>query len=172
MKDFKTIRSLVSEEYYSGPTAYTGGDRTNIGDIAGSDLGGLANGGDRKPSATQNDMKVLERAFNQELSGVHQDPITAIAKAGTKFSSTGLVFEYNAGAIRNAFVSGESYETPLTFAGHPLGEAPDTDPSNDFAATEIGIVGEKGYESTLPETSVSFSFEPVGTGYKITAEFV
>ena len=114
-------------------------------------------------------MKVLE-AFNQELSGVHQDPITAIAKAGTKFSSTGLVFEYNAGAIRNAYVTGESYETPLTFAGHPLGEAPDTDPSNDFAAKEIGIVGEKGYESTLTRNKCFLYFEPVGTGYKITAE--
>ena len=74
MKSFKTIRSLVREEYYNGPTAYAGGDRTNVGDIAGSDLGGLANGGDRKPYATQNDMKVLEKAFNQELAGVHQDP--------------------------------------------------------------------------------------------------
>ena len=47
MKDFKTIRSKVNEEYYTGPTSYVGGDRTNVGDIAGADLGGLANGGDR-----------------------------------------------------------------------------------------------------------------------------
>ena len=54
----------------------------------------------------------------------------------------------------------------------PLGEAPDTDPANDFAAKEIGIKGQKGYEATLPETNVTFSFEPVGTGYRVTAEFV
>ena len=117
-------------------------------------------------------MGVLSRALNQELFGVHQDPVAAISKAGTKFSSTGLVFEVNASEIRNAVKSGESYTTPLTFGGHPLGEAPDTDPANDFAAKEIGIVGQKGYESTLPETRVSFNIEPVGTGYKVTAEFV
>ena len=172
MKSFKDIRSNINEEYYTGPTAYVGGDRTNVGDIGGSDLGGLANGGARKPYATTEDMGVLSNALNQELFGVHQDPVTAISKAGTKFSSTGLVFELNANEIRNAMMSGESYTTRLTFGGQPLREAPDTDPANDFAATEIGIVDQKGYESFLPDTSVSFSFEPVGTGYKITAEFV
>ena len=172
MKSFKDIRSNINEEYYTGPTAYVGGDRTNVGDIGGSDLGGLANGGARKPYATTEDMGVLSNALNQELFGVHQDPVAAISKAGTKFSSTGLVFELNANEIRNAMVSGESYTTRLTFGGHPLGEAPDTDPANDFASTEIGIVDQKGFESSLPDTSVSFSFEPVGTGYKITAEFV
>lgn len=172
MKDFKTIRSKVNEEYYTGPTSYVGGDRTNVGDIAGADLGGLANGGDRKPYATLNDMKVLEQALNQELFGVHQDPVTALAKAGTKFSSTGLVFDLKTPEIKTAMVSGSPYEVALTFAGHPLGEAPDENPANDFASSEIGIVGERGYESTLPETRVSFNFEPVGTGYKITAEFV
>ena len=172
MKSFKDIRSNINEEYYTGPTAYVGGDRTNVGDIGGSDLGGLANGGARKPYATTEDMGVLANALNQELFGVHQDPVAAISKAGTKFSSTGLVFELNANEIRNAMMSGDSYTTPLTFGGHPLGEAPDTNPANDFAAAEIGIVGQRGYESSLPETSVTFSFEPVGTGYKITAEFV
>ena len=38
MKSFKDIRSQVNEEYYSGPTSYVGGDKTNVGDIAGSDL--------------------------------------------------------------------------------------------------------------------------------------
>ena len=172
MKSFKDIRSNINEEYYTGPTAYVGGDRTNVGDIGGSDLGGLANGGARKPYATTEDMGVLSNALNQELFGVHQDPVAAISKAGTKFSSTGLVFKLNANEIRNAMMSGDSYTTPLSFAGHPLGEAPDTNPENSFAAAEIGIVGQKGYESSLPETSVTFSFEPVGTGYKITAEFV
>ena len=172
MKSFKDIRSNINEEDYTGPTAYVGGDRTNVGDIGGSDLGGLANGGARKPYATTEDMGVLSNALNQELFGVHQDPVAAISKAGTKFSSTGLVFKLNANEIRNAMMSGDSYTTPLSFAGHPLGEAPDTNPANDFAAVEIGVVGQRGYESSLPETSVTFSFEPVGTGYKITAEFV
>ena len=97
----------------------------------------------------------FENAFNEELVGVHQDPVDDL-KSGTKFSSTGLVFELKANEIRNAVMSGESYTTPLTFGGHPLGEAPDTDPANDFAAKEIGIVGQKGYESSLPETNVTF----------------
>ena len=172
MKSFKDIRSQVNEEYYTGPTSYAGNDRTNVGDIAGADLGNLANGGARKPYATPEDMSILNRALSSELAGVHQDPVAAIAKAGTKFSSTGLVFETDAVKIRNAAANGDVYTTRLTFAGHPLGEAPDTDPANDFAATEIGIVGEKGYEASLPETSVSFKFEPVGTGYKVTSEFV
>ena len=44
MKSFKEVRQQVSEEYYSGPTAYAGGDSTNVGDIAGSNLGAFANG--------------------------------------------------------------------------------------------------------------------------------
>ena len=172
MKSFKEIRSSITEEYYNGPTAYAAGDKTNVGDIAGKDLGDLANGGSRKPYATTNGMDVLARAFNEGLVGVHQDPVEAISKAVTEFSSTGLVIELKANEIRNAVTSGESYTTPLTFGGHPLGEAPDTDPANDFAAKEIGIKGQKGYEATLPETNVTFSFEPVGTGYKVTAEFV
>ena len=172
MKSFKDIRANITEEYYNGPTAYAAGDRTNVGDIAGKDLGDLANGGSRKPYATPDGMDTLARAFNEGLGGVHQDPVGAIAKPVTKFSSTGLVMDLNAGEIRNAVVSGKRYETPLTFGGHPLGEAPDTDPANDFAAKEIGIEGQRGYEASLPETTVSFSFEPVGTGYKVTAEFL
>ena len=172
MKDFKTIRSKVNEEYYTGPTSYVGGDRTNIGDIAGADLGGLANGGDRKPYATLNDMKVLEQALNQELFGVHQDPVTALAKAGTKFSSTGLVFDLKTPEIKTAMVSGSPYEVALTFAGHPLGEAPDENPADDFAAREIGDSGLMPAENMMPETSVRFTFEPVGTGYKINVDFV
>ena len=45
MKNFKEIRSTLNEEYYTGPTAYVWSDRTNVGDIAGSDLGSFANGG-------------------------------------------------------------------------------------------------------------------------------
>ncbi len=85
--------------------------------------------------------------------------LLAISKAGTKFYSTGLVFEIKANEIRSAENLVNLIPHLLTFGGHPLGEAPDTNPANDFAATEIGIVGQKGYESTLPETSVSFTFE-------------
>ena len=172
MKSFKEIRSQITEEYYTGPTVFSGGDRSNVGDIAGSDLGKLASGGAKKPYATPEDMKVLEKALNSELRGVHLDPVEVIAKAGSKFANTGLVFDMKANEIRSAAQSGEAYTTPLTFGGHPLGEAPDTNPANDFAAAEIGIVGQRGYESSLPETSVSFTFKPVETGYEVTAEFV
>ena len=53
MKSFKDIRSQVNEEYYNGPTTYVGGDKTNVGDIAGSDLGNLRMVVRRKPYATQ-----------------------------------------------------------------------------------------------------------------------
>ena len=60
MKSFKEIRSSITEEYYNGPTAYAAGDKTNVGDIAGKDLGDLANGGNRKPYATTNGMDVSQ----------------------------------------------------------------------------------------------------------------
>ena len=170
MKSFKDIRSQGNEEYYSGPTTYVGADKTNVGDISGADLGGLANGG-KKPYASPENMAVLEKALNQELHGVHLDPVAALSKAGTKFASTGLVFDLNPANVRNSAMRGEAYQSTLTFAGHPLGEAPDTNPANDFAASEIGS-GMTPYEKTLPETTVSFSFESVGAGYKISASFV
>jgi hypothetical protein len=117
-------------------------------------------------------MKILERALASELRGVHNDPVGAISKAMTKFSSTGLVFEIDPMQVRTAAKSGNPFTTPLTFAGHPLGEAPDRDSANDFAAMEIGIVGQKGYEASLPETNVEFTFNPVSTGYEISVEFV
>ena len=168
MKSFKDIRSQINEEYYNGPTAYVGGDRSNVGDIAGSDLGSLANGGKDKPYATANDMKVLEKAFNQELHGTHRDPVLAITKAVTKFSSTGLVFELNNNDILNSAKSGETYVRELTFGGQPLGDGE----QSAFKKTNIGFVDQPRYEETLPSTDVQISFEPVGLGYKITAEFV
>ena len=168
MKSFKDIRSQINEEYYNGPTAYVGGDRSNVGDIAGSDLGTLANGGKDKPYATPNSMEVLERAFNQELHGTHRDPVLALSKALTKFSSTGLVFELNNKDILAAAHSGDAYVRELTFAGHPLGDGDDS----AFRKTNIGAVDQPRYEETLPSTDVQISFEPVGLGYKITAEFV
>ena len=66
MKNFKEIRSQLNEEYYNGPTAYAGGDRTNVGDIAGADLGGLADGGKDKPYVTTDQMKVLEKAIKNK----------------------------------------------------------------------------------------------------------
>ena len=41
MKSYKDIRSTISEEYYTGPTSYVGGDKTNVGNIGGADLLGL-----------------------------------------------------------------------------------------------------------------------------------
>jgi hypothetical protein len=174
MKSFKEIRSELNEvnfDYYTGPTTYAGGDRTNVGDISGTDLGGLRDGR-REQFPESSDMKILERALASELRGVHNDPVGAISKAMTKFSATGLVFEIDPMQVRTAAKSGNPFTTPLTFAGHPLGEAPDRDSANDFAAMEIGIVGQKGYEASLPETNVEFTFNPVSTGYEISVEFV
>ena len=42
MKSFKDIKNYITENYYQGPTAYANGG--NLGDIAGADLGGFANG--------------------------------------------------------------------------------------------------------------------------------
>jgi hypothetical protein len=114
----------------------------------------------------------LAKGLQAELQGVHLDVVHAISKAATKFSSTGLVFELNTKAIRDAAMRGDVYEQPLTFGGHPLGEAPDENPADDFAAKEIGDSGLKPAESMMPETNVRFSFEPVGTGYKINVDFV
>ena len=170
MKSFKEIREGLNEEYYTGPTAYTGGDKTNVGDINGADLGGLPKS--ETPSAKPDALSELAKGLQAELQGVHLDVVHAISKAATKFSSTGLVFELNTKAIRDAAMRGDVYEQPLTFGGHPLGEAPDENPADDFAAREIGDSGLKPAESMMPETNVRFSFEPVGTGYKINVDFV
>ena len=63
MKSFKEIRNTLSEEYYSGPTAYAGNDRTNVGDITGTDLGvtgtfdnfgdAISFAGERQPGTVQ-----------------------------------------------------------------------------------------------------------------------
>ena len=168
MKNFKEIRSQLNEEYYKGPTAYAGGDRTNVGDIAGADLGGLADGGKDKPYVTKDQMKVLEKALNQELLGTHRDPVTALSKALTKFSSTGLVFELSQNDILTAAKTGEPYVRELTFGGVPLGEKDNT----PFKKTNIGNIDQPNYEETLPSTDIQVSFESDGLGYKITAEFV
>jgi hypothetical protein len=170
MKSFKDIRDGLSEEYYTGPTAYVGGDKTNVGNVNGADLGNLPD--TKTPYAAPDAMDHLRKDLQAELDGVHLDVVHTISKAATKFSSTGLVFEMDSVAMRDAANRGDVYETPLTFGGHPLGEAPDDNPADDFAAREVGDTGQVPYEKTLPETSVRFSFESVGTGYKINVDFV
>ena len=126
MKSFKDIRDGLSEEYYTGPTAYVGGDKTNVGNVNGADLGNLPD--TKTPYAAPDAMDHLRKGLQAELEGVHLDVVH-------------------------------------TIGGHPLGEAPDDNPADDFAAREVGDTGQVPYEKTLPETSVRFSFESVGTGY-------
>ena len=59
MKSFKDIRQTVNEEYYSGPTTYAA-DKTNVGDIAGSDFGSQTVV-KKKPYATVNNMAEIIR---------------------------------------------------------------------------------------------------------------
>lgn len=172
MKSYKDIRSTISEEYYTGPTGYVGSDKTNVGDIGGADLGGLANGSRHKPYASQDNMKVMGRALQGELQGVHSDPVGAITKARTKLTSTGLSFHIDPAAIRMAAQSGDSYTTALNFGGHPLGDAPDTNPNDDFAASELGTVDTVPYEKTLPATDVQFTFTPEGLGVRISVDIM
>jgi len=172
MKSFKDIRSKINEEYYTGPTGYVGSDKTNVGDVGGADLGGLKDGSKQKPYPTQNNMKMMVRALQGELNGVYGDPTGAITKARTKLNSTGLSFHIDPAAIRMAVQNEDSYTTALNFGGQPLGDAPDTDSSDDFAAKEIGIVGELPYEKTLPATDVVFTFSHEGTGVKVNVDIV
>ena len=172
MKSFKNIRSDINEEYYTGPTAYVGSDRTNVGDISGADLGGLKDGSRHKPYPTSQNMKVFGRALEGELQGVHSDAVTPITKARTKLGATGLSFHIDPAAIRAAAENEDSYTTELTFGGQPLGDAPDRNPSDDFAARELGIVDSVPYEKTLPATKVVFSFTHDGVGVKIRVDTV
>ena len=172
MKSYKDIRSKIDEEYYTGPTSYVGGDRTNVGDISGADLGGLKDGSKHKPYPTPQNMSIFARALQGELNGVYSDPLGAITKARTKLNSTGLSFHIDPAAIRMAVQNEDSYTTALNFGGQPLGDAPDTDSSDDFAAKEIGIVGELPYEKTLPAADVMFTFSYEGTGVKVNVDIV
>ena len=172
MKSYKDIRSKIDEEYYTGPTGYVGGDKTNVGNIGGADLGGLANGSRHKPYVTQDNMKVMGRALQGELQGVHSDPVGAITKARTKLTCTGLSFHIDPAAIRMSAQNGDSYTTALNFGGQPLGDAPDRDPSDDFAARELGIVDSVPYEKTLPASEVQFTFTPEGLGVRISVDIM
>ena len=168
MKNFKEILSVVNEEYYSGPTTYAGSDKTNVGDVAGSDLGGYADGS-KTPGADQQRFGQLEAGINAELAGVHTDPVTAITKARTKMNSTGLSFDINVGEIRSAATTGEEYTVDLNFGGHPLGNAKDTNPANDFARSEVAS-GVTPVETTLPEAKITFYISMKGTGYSLSAK--
>ena len=172
MKSYKDIRSKISEEYYTGPTSYVGGDKTNVGNIGGADLAGLANGSRHKPYASQNNMKVMGRALQGEVQGVHSDPVGVITKARTKLTSTGLSFHIDPAAIRMAAQNGDSYTTELNFAGQPLGDAQDKDPNDDFVTRELGTVDSVPYEKTLPASNVQFTFTPEGTGVRISVDIM
>ena len=171
MKSFKEIRKTLSEEYYSGPTAYAGGDRTNVGDITGTDLGGMGSGSEKTRYASTNNIKMIEAGLNSELAGVVKDPVTAITIARTKLNMTGLSFDINAKDINMAMSSGEPYVVNLNFGGRALGRDPGDEERDDFA-DDMGMVGQIPYEKTLPSMDVSFDIEMVGTGFKITASIV
>ena len=133
MKSFKEIRKTLSEEYYSGPTAYAGGDRTNVGDITGTDLGGMGSGSQKTGYPTSTNIKMIEAGLNAELAGVVKDPVTAITRARTKLNMTGLSFDLNAKDINMAMSSGEPYVVNLNFGGRALGRDPGDEERDDFA---------------------------------------
>jgi len=166
MKSFKDFKKYLSEEYYDGPTAYAAGG--NIGDIGGMDRGHMG-AGSQQPYPTNANKRVLEASINADLGGAHLDPVTAIARARANLNSTGFSFDLDVNQLRLAAEQLNPYESAMNFGGHPLGEAPDNNPADDFAAREIGIVDQEPIEKTLPEYKVVFDFEPAGTGYKINA---
>ena len=166
MKSFKDFKEYLSEEYYSGPTAYAAGG--NLGDISGQNRGQMDDGS-RKPYPTNANKRILEASINADLAGAHLDPVTAISRARANLNSTGFSFDVDVNQLRLAAEQLNPYESALNFGGHPLGEAPDNNPADDFAAMEIGVVDEEPIEKRLPEYKVVFNFEPAGTGYKINA---
>ena len=171
MKSFKEIRNTLSEEYYSGPTAYAGSDKTNVGNITGTDLGGMGDGSQKKVYPTSTNVKMIEAGLNAELSGIVRDPVAAITKARTKLNMTGLSFDLDAKDINMAMSSGEPYVVNLNFGGRALGRDPGDEERDDFA-DDMGMVGQIPYEKTLPAMDVAFDIEMVGTGFKITASIV
>ena len=139
MKSFKEIRQSVNEEYYSGPTAYSGSDATNVGDISGANLGSFANGSRRVYAGSDNLSEILG-GLNAEMAGTKLDPVAALTRGRASLNITGLNFDIDPAAIRNAAQNGE-----------------------------IGIEGDVKHEQELPASKLSFSFMPSGSGYRITA---
>jgi len=169
MKSFKEIRQTVNEEYYSGPTTYTGSDSTNVGDIAGTNLASFANGS-RKVYADKSNMSEILGGLNTEMAGTKLDPVAALTRGRSALNLTGLNFEIDAAAIRNAATSGEVYEKPLMYMDRVIGEEP---PASDIVASgEIGAEGDVKQEQELPSGKLSFMFMPSGSGYRITATFM
>ena len=168
MKNFKEIRSTLNEEYYTGPTAFSGSDRTNVGDIAGSDLGSFANGGN-VPYAKAGNTKQIENAFNVELAGSHADPVAALTVARTKLNITGLSYDIIPKDVRMSVESGADYTVPLNFYGRQIGM--EKDPADEFASSEIGDVGTPRAEESIEVSQVTFTFTPRGAGYAIKAMF-
>tara|TARA_R100000315_G_C5224862_1_gene136117 strand:+ start:104 stop:619 length:516 start_codon:yes stop_codon:yes gene_type:complete len=167
MKSFKEVRQQVSEEYYSGPTAYAGGDTTNVGDIAGSNLGAFANGSRPTQYGSEKNLAEIIGGLNVALSGTKLDPVDSLTRARAKLNMTGFNFEIDPKAIRMAATEGEMYQVPLMFMDRVVGEEV---PPEDMAGNgEIGDEGKVPYEQTLPKSKLSFAFMPSGTGYRITA---
>tara|TARA_R100001015_G_C4631386_1_gene193848 strand:- start:1914 stop:2453 length:540 start_codon:yes stop_codon:yes gene_type:complete len=178
MKTFKELRSQVNEEYYTGPTAYSGSDRTNVGDEGGADLGSYANGsrktnGIKATNPVVDNLKQMVAGLNVEMSGTKfgaNAVVSAITKARAKFNLTGMNFNIDAGGIHSAIAEGDRYVTSLMFGDRPLGG---DSPVEDLIANgEIGNVEETPIEKQLPAVSLGFNFVPSGTGFRITAELV
>jgi len=172
MKSFKDIRSKLTEEYYDGPTAYAAGDRTNVGDIAGTDLGSVQSGGANKPYPSSSNMDLMSKGLQAALGGVYEDVVDAVTRARAKFNATGLSFHIDPAAMRNAAMNGTEYTTEVTFGDQPLGDnrnvSDATDQEPDQALPEVEGVP---FEATLPKPDVVFTFESSGTGYKINVNF-
>ena len=166
MKSFKEIRQSVNEEYYSGPTAYSGSDATNVGDISGANLGSFANGSRRVYAGSDNLSEILG-GLNAEMAGTKLDPVAALTRGRASLNITGLNFDIDPAAIRNAAQNGEMYQTPLMFMDRVIGEEPH--PSDIVANGDAGIEGDVKHEQELPASKLSFSFMPSGSGYRITA---
>jgi hypothetical protein len=109
MKSFKDIRSKLTEEYYDGPTAYAAGDRTNVGDIAGTDLGSVQSGGANKPYPSSSNMDLMSKGLQAALGGVYEDVVDAVTRARAKFNAkTDVVFTFES--------SGTGYKINVNFA--------------------------------------------------------
>ena len=166
MKSFKDIKNYISESYYQGPTAYAAGG--NLGDIAGSDLGGFANGANT-PYANSINFDEILTGLNNVLAGIQSDVVGALAKARAMLNISGLSYDLDPRVVREAVPSG-TFESQLNFYGHRLGE-PKSDADKFIDDLVTSATGTDRIESTLPFTTVVFNFEPVQRGFIIKAMF-
>jgi hypothetical protein len=173
MKSFKDIRQTVTEDYYTGPTVYSGSDYTNAGDQTGTDLGNFPTSSRKSIGATVNNIKEIINGFNVELAGTKLGAnavVSAMTKARAKLNGTGLNFDIDAPTITDAVNSGNEYSVPLLFGDRALGSDAESPVEDTVAAgTESSGSGIDPVEKTLPSSNLVFSFTPNGTGYRITA---